>query len=228
MDKEVLYYPPFPWRLQVQGTLVVTVHLVDAARAARALPSGVRVQKVLPGKTLGALYFATYGPGSALEYNELIAISALVRHAGRWCAWVQRLDVDSPASVKGGREALGVPKVPGRFRFKMSLGRWVDVSTPEGTQVCLIRTGSPFWLWRQRLRFATLHQDVRQPEQMWMLGNQVEGRLGLASALVDIGPSSPLAGLGLGPALFALCLKEASALLGGAPYMPVRAFPTEG
>ncbi len=39
----------------------------------------LNIVPVLPGKTLGVLYCACYGPASVLKYHELIIAPALVR-----------------------------------------------------------------------------------------------------------------------------------------------------
>jgi hypothetical protein len=51
-------YPPAPWRLI--GTSVQAFRLIPTEVARAMVPAGLEVVSVLPGKTLGALYCASY------------------------------------------------------------------------------------------------------------------------------------------------------------------------
>jgi acetoacetate decarboxylase len=108
-------YPAPPWLLR--GSAIGIVRLVDSAVAARYLPHGLKVVNVLPGRTLGGLLLATYGPGSTLQYHELIAFSGLARRGMRVGAWISHIYVDDPLSVAGGREIWGLPKELAVFHF---------------------------------------------------------------------------------------------------------------
>jgi hypothetical protein len=61
-------YPSAPWTLR--GHAVHTLRLVDRVQARAFVPSGLEIVSVLPGRTLGGVYLAAYGPGSALPYHE--------------------------------------------------------------------------------------------------------------------------------------------------------------
>jgi acetoacetate decarboxylase len=67
-------YPAAPWTLM--GYAVQTLQFVDTRQARSFVPSKLRILSVLPGKTLGGMYLASYGPGSVLEYDELIVAAA--------------------------------------------------------------------------------------------------------------------------------------------------------
>lgn len=203
--------------------MLATLHAVDVERARALVPPGLSLVRVLPGKTLGGLFLARYGPGSDLEYRELIVSGATVWHRGRPAAWVTHLFVDRPASVEGGRALLGAPKQLARFSSDGDLVTVGDADRP----VCRLRGGKPLWLWRQRVRLAALHRDVRDPSgsTLSVHGNELRGRWGVTRAGVEIPEGSPLRELGFGGALLGLCGREMEALLGGAPFLPLRTLP---
>jgi acetoacetate decarboxylase len=80
------------------------LQLVDIPRARPFVPAALPIVPVFPGKSLGVMYLAAYGPGSALTYNELIVAPALARHGRRVGFWISHIYVDEPRSVAGGRE----------------------------------------------------------------------------------------------------------------------------
>jgi acetoacetate decarboxylase len=213
--------PPMPWRLVARDAALAVPVWVPLEQARPRVPRRYRVLPLLPGRTLGGLFLAEYGPGSTLRYRELIVASATLLHRGRLAAWVTHVFVDDPASVRGGRELLGVPKQLASFDWRD--GR-VEVRTPEHP-VCCLRHGRTLWLWRQTARLVALHGDVRDPERVSLHGNEVRGRLGLARAAVEIPPRSPLRALGFGAALPALRIGEMEAVFGGAPFFPPRTQP---
>jgi hypothetical protein len=98
-------YPPAPWTLI--GYAVQTLQFVDTRQARCFVPSKLRIVSVLPGKTIGGVYLASYGPGSVLEYNELIVAAALTRHAGRSGFWISHIYVDDADSVAGVPQIMG-------------------------------------------------------------------------------------------------------------------------
>jgi len=106
-------YPPAPWRLR--GWAVQSLHLVDIVAVRPILPPGLRIMPVAPGRTLGCTYVAGYGPGSVLEYHELIVLPALTWRAGRIGFWVSHIYVDHPASAAGGRAVWNLPKELAEF-----------------------------------------------------------------------------------------------------------------
>ena len=215
-----------PWRLRARGSVLVTLHPVRMERARALVPPGLPIVPFLPGRTLGGLFLAEYGPGSDLEYRELIVSAATVWYRGHPCAWVTHLFVDSSASVEGGRALLGAPKRLARF----SPGGGGEDSAAVGTAdrpVCRVAGGRPLWLWRQRVRLAALHRDVRDPSgaTLSVHGNELRGRWGLTRAAVEIPEGSPLRELGFGEPLLSLCGREVEAVLGGAPFLPLRTLP---
>lgn len=108
-------YPPPPWTLQ--GYAFQTVNLFDIDYCRSFIPSELQIISVLPGKTLGGVYFSSYQSGSVLEYNELIVVPALVRYQEKIAAWVSHIYVDNEDSVAGGREIWGLPKELANFTW---------------------------------------------------------------------------------------------------------------
>lgn len=216
-------YPPFPWRLRAPGVSLATLHPVRVERARGFVPEAFRILPCWPGWTLGGLFLAEYGEGSDLRYRELVACCATVLHRGRPAAWATHLYVDSPDSVAGGRRLLGAPKELAPFRWEESRVVVGDPARP----VCRVEWGRPLWLWRQRVRFAALHPDVRTPgaPAVRVHGNELRGRVGLARARVEVPEGSPLTALELGKPLPGVCVRGMEAVLGGAPFLPARTLP---
>ncbi len=222
-------YPSFPWHLRPLGVAWASVHLVDVDVARRYVPPALRVVCVLPGHTLGGLFLVHYGPGSVLEYRELVACPAIVWHEGHPVAWVSHVYVDSVISRQGGREALGVPKALARFHSSPD-DPTTTVITGEDGRLCVLRFHRTFGLWRQRIRFraAHLHAEARSDGPLVSVhGNELTARLLLGRAVVEIPPESPLGGLGLGRPLVAVGAENAEAVFGGAPFHPHRTIPAE-
>jgi acetoacetate decarboxylase len=110
-------WPPAPWTLR--GRALHTVQLVPVREvvAREVVPRTVKVVSVLPGFTAGGVYVARYGPGSTLEYSELIAVAALVRRSGRVGIWISDIFVDSDASIAGGRAIWALDKQRAEFEW---------------------------------------------------------------------------------------------------------------
>lgn len=215
-----------PWHLEPCGVIPVTLHWVEVDRARGFVPPEFSVVAFRPGKTIGGLFTAEYGPGSELEYNELIASCATVWYRGRLAAWTTHVYVDNPESVRGGRQLLGVPKHFAPFTREIGTRNRITVGEMD-RPICRIAYGRPLWLWRQRLRLAALHLDARDPSGATAVahGNELRGRLGLLRATVEIPAESPLSVLGFGPPLLSLCGRGVEATLGGAPFLPPRTVP---
>jgi acetoacetate decarboxylase len=148
-----------PWRLVAREATLVTLHWVELERARGFVPPEIRIASFLPGRTIGGLFVAEYGPGSDLQYNELIAAAATVWHGGKSCAWVTHLYVDSHESVAGGRDLLGAPKHFARFTRASDGADQVVVGEPS-RPICRVRFGRRLWLWKQRLRVIGLERPT--------------------------------------------------------------------
>jgi acetoacetate decarboxylase len=110
-------YPSDPWTRY--GRAVHTLRLVGRVQARAFVPSGLDVISVLPGKTLGVVSLAAYGPGSALPYHELVVVPALVRAGTRVGGWTSHLSVEHPDALAGGREIWGSPKALAPFTWQI-------------------------------------------------------------------------------------------------------------
>lgn len=208
-----------PWRLRPNDVALITLHIVDVDRARAWVPPEYPIVRFWPGKTIGGLWVAEYGPGSDLQYNELIVACATVWYRGRPAPWATHLYVDNPLSVRGGRELLGAPKELAPFTRQPGARAHIAVGDPQ-SPICRISYGRQLWLWRMRVRLPALHKDMRTLGQISVHGNEVRGRVGLARAQVEIPESSPLHALGFGPPLLGVCGKDVEALFGGAPFLP--------
>jgi acetoacetate decarboxylase len=213
-----------PWHLVTHGATLISLHWLATERARAWVPAQIGILPMLPRRTIGGLFLAEYGPGSDLQYNELIAACATVWHARRPCAWVTHLFVDSHASVNGGRTLLGAPKSYAPFRRESFSGggRRITIGTPE-RPICTVQVAAKQWLlpWRPRLRVIALHRDARDPLRAVVHGNQLRGRLGIARARLEIPEQSPLYSLGFGRPLLTLCARDVEAVLGGAGFRPI-------
>ena len=132
---EIASYPPAPWRLE--GAALCTIRTVDIRIAREYVPRGLRIVPVLPGKTLAVLYIAGYGPGSALEYHELIVAPALTFSRGKIGFWVSNIYVDDATSMTAGRQIWGLPKELAAFESSVD-ERHLEV-TQNASSLCLIR-----------------------------------------------------------------------------------------
>ena len=113
-------YPPAPW--QMHGRALVQPYLVDAA--CLQLPRDFE-PIILARHTVGALALIEYMSPSPLMYTELVWMPCLVRvtvGAHRTCGFfVDKMFVDSGASLLGGREIWALPKQ--RASFEVGQGQ---------------------------------------------------------------------------------------------------------
>ncbi len=205
-------YPPAPWSLM--GHALQTLQLVDTRQSRPLVPAELKIVSVLPGKTLGGVYLASYGPGSVLEYNELIVAAALTRHAGRSGFWISHIYVDHADSVAGGREIWGLPKDLARFTWERGEQRRVLVRH-EGRLLCVLRHGRERSLWRQRSMMPIF--STRGPDLLFFKG-EMNARLGIARGRLEVPAESPFAALGLGRAWMTYHYNE-MALVAGLPQI---------
>lgn len=190
-------YPPPPWRLH--GHAVQTVQLVDSVQARRFVPPALSIVRVLPGRTLGGVYLASYQTGSVLEYHELIVVAALVRAGRRIGVWISHIYVDEPRSVAGGREIWGLPKELATFEWERGAGAAAQpghvVVRREGHVLCALDYRPRTWGARARLLLPAV--SLRGPEVLSFVGDARAG-VRLTGARVDVPPDSPFSFLGLG------------------------------
>lgn len=126
-------YPPAPWH--THGRAFVQPYLVDAAQL--RLPAGFAPVTVA-GRALGVLGLVEYTPPSPLTYAELVWMPCLVtattatRPARGY--FVEKMYVDSPDSLAGGRELWALPKQ--LARFTLAAGE-ATVETEDGARLVL-------------------------------------------------------------------------------------------
>lgn len=184
-------YPPAPWTLC--GDALQTLQIVDRARARSLVPSELKAIPILPGKALAGIFLASYGPGSVLEYHELI-VAVAAHGSGRWGFWIIHIYVDDANSMAGGRDIWGLPKELAQFTWKKGAPNRVVVRQGERL-LCSLEYGRQRWLWRQRVPFPCF--SVLEGKQFFFQG-AMDARLGLASGRLHVPDESPFAALGLG------------------------------
>jgi hypothetical protein len=185
-------YPPAPWKLK--GICLVTLHLVETRRARPFLPPELNIVSVLPGRTLGGVFLASYGPGSMIEYNELTILPALARYQNKRGFWISHIYVDDTGSLAGGREIWGVPKELAQFTWEEGGHRRVEVCQ-DGRTLCRLDAGRPLRLWRQRMSLPMF--GSKRPDLLRFQAKP-EAELGLSGGRLQVPAPSPFAALGLG------------------------------
>ncbi|MDX2087071.1 MAG: acetoacetate decarboxylase family protein [Kofleriaceae bacterium] len=105
-------YPPAPWH--THGRAFIQPYLVQASSL--SLPDGFR-PVTLAGRCVGILALIQYVPPSPLTYAELAWMPCLVSARGVRGYYIEKMYVDSEASVAGGRELWAIPKQLARFAF---------------------------------------------------------------------------------------------------------------
>ncbi len=184
-----MVYPSAPWTLY--GRALQTLQLVEIEQARPLIPPELQIISVWPGKTIGGVYLASYGPGSVLEYNELIVVPALVNYSGKIGFWISHIYVDNPDSVAGGREIWGLPKELAEFDWKQGKQGQIVVRQ-SARQLCSFYYAQQTWGWRQQFTvpsFSALGTDLLSFQ------GRVKSRVGLTSARLKVPVESPFAGL---------------------------------
>jgi acetoacetate decarboxylase len=184
-------YPSAPWTLN--GFAVQTLQLVDTVQARSFVPSDLEIVSVLPGKTLGVVYVASYQPGSVLSYNELIVVPALTRSGKNLGFWISHIYVDHPDSMAGGREIWGLPKELAQFTWDLGEQSQVLVRQAD-RELCTLHYGRQRRLWRQPLFLPVLS---RLGGDLLSFKGTFSAQVGLGKGRVDIPSESPFAALGL-------------------------------
>jgi len=197
-------YPQSPWNLQ--GYAFQTLHFLDVSRVSASIPSALEIVSIWSGKTLGGVYIASYTQGSALIYNELIVVSAIVRHQNKIGAWVSHIYVDNPDSVAGGREIWGLPKELAQFTWQTHNVLSVQVKQ-ETHLLCELNCNWQLPGWQQPISGSAF--SVLNANLMSFVGH---GNLKLHLANVDlhIPGESSFSGLELGQPWLGLYLNPLS------------------
>ena len=190
-------YPKAPWTLQ--GYALQTCQLLDAERVRPFIPPQFELVCVLPGKTVGGIYVSHYGAGSVLEYSELIVIAGLVRYSGQIGGWVSHIYVDNADSVAGGRNIWGLPKELAEFIWEKNTSANLAFKNR-----LLVRQGE-----RTLCQFSYNPPNFELPlplsanafsmksGSIMLFKSQLESRVSLISAQVQVPSESSFAHLGL-------------------------------
>ncbi|HEY9735466.1 MAG TPA: acetoacetate decarboxylase family protein [Trichocoleus sp.] len=192
-------YPSAPWSLN--GLALTTLHLLDVDRVRSHIPSELSIVSVLPGKTIGAVYFSVYTRGSVLEYSELIVAPAVLTHSGKIGSWVSHIYVDNPDSVAGGREIWGLPKDLAEFTWSNSAVR----VSQQGQELCAF-SFQPTWLQLPEALQPNLSGLVftQLKESLAWFESQFQGQPTVVSGHLNVPATSPFKQLELGQPFLAL------------------------
>jgi hypothetical protein len=182
-------YPEAPWALR--GASVQAFRFTPVSLARELVPRRWQIVAVVPGKTLSALYCASYGPGSALEYHELIVAPALARvgrHVG-FC--ISHIYVDDSAASDGGRAIWGLPKQAADFHW--SAERHLVEVRQDGQCLCRIAwdPGSP----RLPIPLLVPFLGGSTSDTRWSMAAGT-ARIAIAPAEIAIDANAPYASLG--------------------------------
>ncbi|HEY9698963.1 MAG TPA: acetoacetate decarboxylase family protein [Trichocoleus sp.] len=189
-------YPSAPW--QLQGYAIQTVHLLDIDRIRPLVPSKLEIVPVFPGKTLGGIYLATYQAGSALIYNELIVVTALVSESSKVGGWVSHIYVDNPDSIAGGREIWGLPKELAQFTWQSAPGQNqpLSVQVTQGEDVlCRCRCTWQLPGWQQKLSAPAFSL---KEDKLLIFDAHTDSRVQIVGVDLEVPPDSPFGWLKLG------------------------------
>ena len=182
-------YPPEPWYLG--GSLNVSVFLVPAASlpAGFELPNGRRALR-LGSKVVVGVASVRYLPGGVLDYDELlVAVPSLGRGGLR--VTIPQIWVDSPTSVRGGRELWGIPKHLAVFRQRDRRGVTSMTMSVDGAAVAALRArrGLPLLPGMRQLALPILQNlDGR----VTLSHNRVVGRIAGLRAAWHFAANGPL------------------------------------
>lgn len=167
-------YPPGPWYLG--GSLLVSVFLVPES----SLPVGFHLPEgrrplTLGGKVVVGVAAARYLPGGVLDYDELlVSVPSLGRGGLR--ITIPQIWVDSPTSMRGGRELWGIPKQLARFQRTDRAGVSVMMMSVEARPVAAMRArrGLPLLPGMRQLALPILQ---RLDGRVTLSHNRVIGRM---------------------------------------------------
>lgn len=185
-------YPPAPWTLK--GNAIQTLHLSSIQRSRIFVPSQLEIVSVVPGHTLSGVYLSTYKSGSTLEYNELIAIAALVRYGHHIGSWISHIYVDNEDSVAGGREIWGLPKEIAQFTWNNNS----VIVSQDDRELCHLRYQKDWFSfsswWQQPFSWDVFGG---LESQLLLFNTKLKGQIGLLQGSLTVPTASPFAKLNL-------------------------------
>ncbi len=192
-------YPQAPWTLK--GNALLTLHLIDVEKVRHLVNPELNIISVLPGKTIGGVYFSNYSSGSVLEYSELIVVPAVVSYQGKFGAWISHIYVDNPDSVAGGREIWGLPKELAEFSWLRGDSDSIDkesvrlIVRQNNKILCSLNYDKHSFAWRQSLSgssFSSMNSDLL------IFSAEFESLLGFVGSKLEVPVESPFSGINLG------------------------------
>ena len=60
-------FPDLPWRLEGEGLMFIINFLIPVDELSNIVPTPLQVVPILPGRTIDAIIFNKFGPGSEIE-----------------------------------------------------------------------------------------------------------------------------------------------------------------
>jgi hypothetical protein len=181
-------YPPPPWTLM--GSVMVAAYPVAADTAAGFVPEPLKLVTVPGGRAMAYLAIARYGPGSTLEYSELIA-GFLVRHGARVNPFISHIAVDNPRSMRGGIDHWQLPKRLWGFEWHVGKDE-AEVRVWDGvTLICSISeapSNARLWPVRMTVPFFNFAHNLQ------LINCDFSLRTTRVPYKVQVGPSSSLSG----------------------------------
>ncbi len=181
-------YPPPPWTLW--GSALAASFLVRSSAVEDLVPPPLKLLTLPGSRAFGQLAIARYGPGSTLEYSELIA-TVLVRHGVRIASYVTHIAVDNFRSQCGGREIWHLPKQFWRFEWHLEPPE-ASIRVWDGVRLVCSLTRAPLnaRFWPVRTRLPVL---VPTGEKVSLLLSEIDARFARVAWQLQPGPDSPLA-----------------------------------
>lgn len=181
-------YPPPPWTLW--GSALVASFLVRSSAVAELVPPPLKLLSLPGGRALGQFAIARYGPGSTLEYSELIA-TVLVRYGVRIGSCVIHVAVDNTRSQRGGRDIWHLPKQLWRFEWDLEPPE-ASVRVWDGLRLVCAISKAPLNARLLPVR-TRLPAFVPTAEGISMFTSEVDVRIARGAWHLQIGPDGPLA-----------------------------------
>ncbi|PSF35452.1 acetoacetate decarboxylase [Aphanothece hegewaldii CCALA 016] len=196
-------YPSTPWHLK--GKALMNLHWVSLEESCLVIPPELTIIPILPGKTIGGVYLASYQAGSILEYNELIVVPALVRYHQHIGFWISHIYVDNEDSMRGGREIWGLPKEIADFKWTNS----EVLVTQQKRSLCHFSFQSE-WLnlmngWQPKLQGICLS---RLENQLLSFNSHFQTKFSLIKGKLNITQESPFFSLNLAQGFLSFSLDD--------------------
>jgi hypothetical protein len=138
--------------VEVRDATASVAYYLVSAKAAQALiePSGLRIARTLPGRTLCTIGTMDYRDNDLGQYHE-VAITFFVQEPGarslavvggplamargKLSAYIHQLPVDAEFSMEAGRSIWGFPKFMSMIEITRDMGVETSVLTVDGAHV---------------------------------------------------------------------------------------------